>query len=125
MKEELEEEAEPPRAARDPGCPTEKQVEDHRLTHLPFRTWCKWCNLGRGRGLHHRQSPKSEIPVVGVDYFFITAGGITERNELEYDNGEEGNNSLAEARRKAGGDNPSAADAGLLRFGLAQALEAR
>ena len=74
MKEELEEEAEPPRAARDPGCPTEKQVEDHRLTHLPFRTWCKWCNLGRGRGLQHKQSPKSEIPVVGVDYFFITAG---------------------------------------------------
>ena len=53
IKEELEEEAEPPRAARDPWCPYEKQVEDHRPTHLAFMTWCKWCDLGRGRGLQH------------------------------------------------------------------------
>ena len=100
MQEELEEEAEAPRAARDPGCPTEKQVEDHRLTHLPYRTWCKWCNLGRGRGLQRKQSPKSEIPVVGIDYFFITAGGVKKRDELEYENNEEGNKSLEEARSK-------------------------
>ena len=94
VKEELGEEAEAPRDARDPGCPTEKQVEDHRLTHLPFRTWCKWCNLGRGRGLQHKQSPKSEIPVVGIDYFFITAGGVKKRQELEFNDNEERLNSI-------------------------------
>ena len=100
IQEELEEEAEPLRAARDPGCPSEKQVEEHRLTHLPFRTWCKWCNLGRGRGLQHRQSPGSTIPVIGFDYFFITAGGMKKRQELEFGDGDEGKKELEAARTK-------------------------
>ncbi len=51
IQEELETETESLKIARDPGRPTAKDVEDHRSRgHLPYRTWCKWCNLGRGRG---------------------------------------------------------------------------
>ena len=36
--------------------------------------------------MQHRSSPGTTIPVVGIDYFFITAGGVKKRDELEYDN---------------------------------------
>ena len=39
------EEAEPVKHAADPGAPTATQVEDHRKTHIPFRSWCKWLSL--------------------------------------------------------------------------------
>ncbi len=46
--------------------------------------WRKWCVLGRGRGLQHRKSPGSAIAIVGLDYFFITKGGVKERKELDF-----------------------------------------
>jgi hypothetical protein len=68
------EEAEPVKHAADPGAPTASQVEEHRKTHIPFRSWCKWCVLGRGRGIQHRKAGASDIPIIGVDYFFLTKG---------------------------------------------------
>ena len=62
-------EVEPVREAVDPGKPTDRQIEEHRLTHLPYRSWCRWCVLGRGRGLQHRARTGSLIPTVGMDYF--------------------------------------------------------
>ena len=64
------EEAEPAKHVADPGAPTNKQVEEHRETHIPFRSWCKWCVLGRGRGVQHRKAGTSTVPVIGADYFF-------------------------------------------------------
>ena len=45
-----ETEIEPLRAARDPGCPTLQQVEDHRRTHMPYITQNILCNLCAGHG---------------------------------------------------------------------------
>ena len=42
----------------------------------------------------------SKIPVVGIDYFFITAGGVKKRDELEYSNNPEGHKELEAARAK-------------------------
>ena len=71
---EDEEYIEPLRAAKGPKLPSAADVELHDRDHLPFRDWCKWCNLGRGRGAPHRHMRGSMVPVVGVDYFYITAG---------------------------------------------------
>ena len=38
--------------------------------------------MGRGRGLQHSRALASSIAIVGLDYFFITRGGIWMRNEL-------------------------------------------
>ena len=95
-----ETEVDPLRPARDPGQPTLKQIEEHRRAHLPYRLWCKWCVLGRGRGLQHRRYTGSEIPIVGVDYFFMTKGGLQRREELAYDQSAEGNKQLQDARVK-------------------------
>ena len=32
---------EPVKVAADPGGPTERQIEEHRMTHIPFRSWCR------------------------------------------------------------------------------------
>ena len=65
--------------------PSTEAVEQHRCLHIPYRAWCKWCVMGQGRGDQHRSGPESTIPRMGLDYFFITSGGVKKRSELELD----------------------------------------
>ena len=72
------------RIASDPGQPSHKQVEEHRTRgHIPYRSWCQWCNLGGGRGQQHRARPSSLIPIVAIDYFFLAEASVKLRSELE------------------------------------------
>ena len=36
------------RNIRDPGQPTVKQHQEHMTAHRPYRSWCKFCVIGRG-----------------------------------------------------------------------------
>ena len=90
---------EPLQPAPSPELPSAKIVEEHRHLHIPYRDWCKFCVLGRGTGLPHRRSGSSGIPLIGFDYFYITAGGVKVRGELEYAGDGEGNAALDEARK--------------------------
>ena len=53
--------------------PTQKDVDEHMLTHIPFRSWSKFCDMGRGVSLQHRKIDKSEetIPTISIDYAFL------------------------------------------------------
>ena len=98
IKEESDE-IEPLKMAPDPGQPTMKQQEQHRTCgHVPFRTWCKWCNMGRGRGHQHRAGAASTIALIGLDYFYITEGGLKRRKELEFPMDDAGDAATEEAR---------------------------
>ena len=44
-----EEEFQRPRVRRDPGQPTAAEVEEHNVTHIPYRPWCEACNRGKAR----------------------------------------------------------------------------
>ena len=46
-------EAQPARPGIVPVLPSEAEVEQHELTHLPFRSWCRHCV----RAKHHESSP--------------------------------------------------------------------
>ena len=50
------EEAEPLRRPPVPKLPSAAEIEDHRRTHIPYRSWCRDCILGRAlgekRGVH-------------------------------------------------------------------------
>ena len=96
IEDESDQEVESVKLSRDPGQPTEKEMEEHRCTHLPYRLWCKFCVMGRGRGVPHKHSPGSSIPIIGIDYFFMTANGAEKNETVEQAEGadpEEGHES--------------------------------
>ena len=43
------EECEDTRVMHDPGQPTEREIEEHRIDHMPYRSWCPHCVKGRAR----------------------------------------------------------------------------
>ena len=55
--------------------PTQREREEHEATHVPFRDWCAYCMMGRGRTHHHVTKQKSEDqsrrPIIAMDYFFM------------------------------------------------------
>ena len=68
------EEARVPRAARDPGEPSDEERRRHECTHLPYRSWCRYCVQGRMQN-PPRQSHiggAHDVPEVALDYCFLT-----------------------------------------------------
>ena len=81
-----EEEVADLKIAADLAQPSAADVAEHRVTHMPYRSWCKHCVAGRGlgeqRGRHVGR--RRDIPRVGIDYWFITCGGdLKRRKEIE------------------------------------------
>jgi hypothetical protein len=70
-----EEEADKPKQIWKPLKPTVKEVEEHNLTHLPFRNWCIFCVKGKAKDDPHKrrikQDEEQEIPIVSIDYMFM------------------------------------------------------
>ena len=52
----------------DPLLPSAREVDEHNISHLPFRNWCPHCVKGRGREADHRRQPRTER---GVDEFHL------------------------------------------------------
>ena len=81
---EITEEVEPIKIAPSPTLPSAAEVEEHSVTHYPFRSWCRECVMGRGlgerRGRH--QDRDHRVAIVGVDYFYITSKGLVKRDEM-------------------------------------------
>ena len=75
---------EPLRTAPDPQLPTEAEVEDHRVDHTPYRIWCEWCRRSRGLGEQRGRGAGAVhlIPVVAMDYFFLTKDSVDTRESL-------------------------------------------
>ena len=92
------EDVDPLQTAPSPVLPSAKVVEEHRHLHIPYRDWCKFCVLGRGTSFLHRRSGSSWIPQVALDYFYITAGALKVRAEVEFAGDGEGNAALEKAR---------------------------
>ena len=81
---EGETEVEPLKIAPSPMKPDAAVVAEHRITHIPYRSWCRECVEGRALGEqrgHARDARPSMIPVVGMDYFFVTARGVFHKKE--------------------------------------------
>ena len=63
------------RNIRDPGQPTVKEHQEHMTTRRPYRSWCKFCVMGRGVNAPHRRSDAQDdlegVPHVSMDYGFL------------------------------------------------------
>ncbi len=87
--DEAEEEAEPKRIAPSPTLPTAAEIEDRRICHFPYRNWCPHCVAGRALGERRDlgalgwQKGRYLIPVICIDYFYNTSGGLKVKKELK------------------------------------------
>ena len=63
------------RKIRDPGQPTVKEHQEHMTAHRPYRSWCKFCVMGRGVNAPHRRSDAQDdlegVPHVSMDHRFL------------------------------------------------------
>ena len=66
--------------------PAPEIVAEHNKTHLPYRSWCKHCVQGRGVGpQHYAAKEESSVPRIGLDYFYLTKGGVKMLKELSHE----------------------------------------
>ena len=52
----------------DPLLPSEAEIREHKLTHLPLRNWCPQCIRGRGKEMNHSKQDRIEQ---GIDEFHL------------------------------------------------------
>ena len=78
LQRQADEDVEKVKLAPNPKLPSEKEVEEHNITHWPYRDWCKWCvlarSLGEQRGRKRQGGVHHSVPIIGMDYFFLTSG---------------------------------------------------
>ena len=61
-----------------PVKPTAKMIEDHNVSHIPFRSWCAACVRGRAKSVGQRRAPNHDedsLPVIAIDYGFLGCQG--------------------------------------------------
>ena len=70
-----------------PPCsmPSRSERENHRLTHILYRPWCKFCVEGKGVNKSHGKNACKDQPMtVSIDYTWMHEGK-TEWTEEEED----------------------------------------
>ena len=68
------EEAEISKTRKLTESPTKGELEEHRVNHLPFRSWCRECVAGRAKDWGHRareELPEDGVPEIHMDYCFL------------------------------------------------------
>ena len=63
------EEARRAKGTKVPIKPSQEEVEEHMLTHLPFRSWCSHCVRGKAKGKPHKKKEEEdkEVPTIALD----------------------------------------------------------
>ena len=74
-EEEETEKAVKAKMVQKPELPTQKEIEEHMITHTPFRNWCPHCVAGQGSCGYHKthkdQGSENAVPKVHLDYMFM------------------------------------------------------
>ena len=74
-----------------PRLSSRQEVQEHELTHIPYRSWCVQCVRGAGRSDAHRRRARQgeeereqHITTWSIDYaFMIDNGDLCTREEME------------------------------------------
>ena len=66
------------RRAMTPAQPSQKEIDEHELTHANFRSWCIHCQKGKAHnGPHQRRKeeddPYTAKPVISIVHFYMEA----------------------------------------------------
>ena len=56
-----------------PVGPSQAEIEAHNVTHLPYRSWCRWCVMSKKPNTKHMraQYAQRDVPLLVGDYAFI------------------------------------------------------
>ena len=54
----------------DPVVPSKEEVEEHMLTHLPYRSWCEHCVKGKGKEMGHYGKKEQDTIEFHCDFAF-------------------------------------------------------
>eukprot|EP00971_Amphidinium_carterae_P350660 6491675-Amphidinium_carterae.1 len=57
--EELSQQANIPRQLKQPAQPTKQEHEEHRITHMLYRSWCPSCVKAKGQPIHTTEKVNS------------------------------------------------------------------
>ena len=68
-------EAQPARPGRVPVLPSEAEMEQHELTHFPFRNWCRHCVRAKGKESPHHESSPGGVSKCAADYVLMGEDG--------------------------------------------------
>ena len=65
-----------PRGMPAPVQPSPEEIALHWLTHIPYRSWCKWCVAAKRANSPHCAMPASsrDVPLFVVDYCYLRDG---------------------------------------------------
>ena len=74
-----------------PRLPSRREVQEHELTHIPYRSWCVHCVRGAGRSDAHRRRARQDeeereqhMTTWSIDYaFMIDNCDLCTREEME------------------------------------------
>ena len=55
--------------------PSEAEVEQHELTHLPFRSWCRHCVRAKGKESPHHESSPGGVSKFATNFMFMGDDG--------------------------------------------------
>ena len=65
-----------PRKPLDPRLPSQKEIDEHHLSHLLYRNWCPCCVAGKGKvASHFKQTRTDGRPELHCDYCFLSTEG--------------------------------------------------
>ena len=82
-EDDMEEEAKRPRGIPRPEAPTQREKDEHYLTHWPFRSWCIHCMKGKSKSLPHRKVREEDghgnVPLIAIDYMYAVTKDAEER----------------------------------------------
>ena len=82
---------------KDPGQPTQEEVDEHELTHCPYKPWCSHCVRGKAAEDPHKRKKDTEkdkeredgLPTISMDYCFMGSKGLIKAEQGEIGGGRE------------------------------------
>ena len=81
--ESREEEVQLGKTMPTPKMPTQSELDEHRIDHIPYRSWCADCVEGFGREAKHCTiHPQTRwVPLVSCDILFLSSRCVYTREE--------------------------------------------
>ena len=65
--------------------PSKEEIRRHKLTHIPYRSWCPICVAAKKKNPPHyarAKQPEDDIPIISMDYMYLNQCDDLEKNPI-------------------------------------------